>query len=184
MTLSVTWFTTLTMTVSSSLAYRVGPGNLPFTTMMGLLEHSFVVFFLTTCTEEEDEDITWLSQQAGAGLGELGYAQEPPTKKYIILTLKFSILTPPKLHFCSTTIKKWVLCKMRWWITYGELIVSDFGVDTWRWGEDCQQRQSKSDASFSHIFWFPLLAVKSLFGIESNQQGDGNVIRGAKHASF
>lgn len=48
-TFSWTWLTTLTMTVSSSLAYKLGPGNFPFTTTMGLLEHILVVFLLTTC---------------------------------------------------------------------------------------------------------------------------------------
>lgn len=44
-----TWLTTFTSTVSSSLAYRVGPGNRPLTVTMGLDAHSLVVFFNTTC---------------------------------------------------------------------------------------------------------------------------------------
>lgn len=72
-TLYLTWLTTFISTVSSSLAYIVGPGNLPLTVTVGLVEHSRVMFFITTyrqsfCTvriiyiyiytqeEEDDED--------------------------------------------------------------------------------------------------------------------------------
>jgi hypothetical protein len=49
LTLYLTWLTTFTSTVSSSLATKVGPGNLPLTVTMGFSEHSLVVFFITTC---------------------------------------------------------------------------------------------------------------------------------------
>lgn len=42
---------TLTITVSSSLAYRVGPGNSPSTVTMDFVAHSFVAFFETTYIE-------------------------------------------------------------------------------------------------------------------------------------
>lgn len=48
LTLYLTWLTTLISTVSSSLAYMVGPGYLPLTVTMGLLEHNLEVFFCTT----------------------------------------------------------------------------------------------------------------------------------------
>ena len=48
-TLYLTWLTTLTKTVSSSLAYRVGPGKFPFTVTIGFVEHKRLVFFKTTC---------------------------------------------------------------------------------------------------------------------------------------
>ncbi|RRT83794.1 hypothetical protein BHM03_00007555 [Ensete ventricosum] len=50
-TFSWTWLATLTTTVSPSLAYKVGPGNRPFTVMMDLVEQSRVKFFATTCME-------------------------------------------------------------------------------------------------------------------------------------
>lgn len=48
LTLYLTWLTTFTRTVSSSLAQIVGPGNFPFTVTMGLVEHILVAFFITT----------------------------------------------------------------------------------------------------------------------------------------
>lgn len=48
LTLYLTWLTTLIRTLSSSLAYIVGPGNFPFTVTIGLVEHNLVAFFITT----------------------------------------------------------------------------------------------------------------------------------------
>jgi len=49
--LCATWLVTVTITVSSSLAYKVGPGNFPLTDTKDFVEQSFVSFFSTTCTQ-------------------------------------------------------------------------------------------------------------------------------------
>lgn len=54
-TLWATWLTTLTRTLSPSLAYRVGPGNLPLTVRIGLVEQSRVMFRMTTCTRHRKD---------------------------------------------------------------------------------------------------------------------------------
>jgi len=54
-TLFETWLTTLTRTLSPSLATKRGPGNLPFTLRMFLVWHNLVTLRYSTYTQTSEK---------------------------------------------------------------------------------------------------------------------------------
>lgn len=130
LTLYLTWLTTLISTVSSSLAYMVGPGYLPLTVTMGLLEHNLEVFFCTTYETHRRLSRVLLRTcfhqvKTVTTLSQVWWLPQPTTPLTLCCLIKFCLFIYNKPIIISFKNILWIMFRFKSW-GFDELTLCQF----------------------------------------------------------